>query len=287
MKTTRTGDIRALLSARGIRPSKAMGQHFLCDENMARWIVRRSGVGPTDAVLEIGPGLGALTELLAQSAGEVVAIEADARLYNWLTDRFADYPAVRLVHADALDVDWPAFFGSDRHWMLVSNLPYSSGTRMLMRLFELPTPPPRALVTLQMDVAERMVAGPGSPAYGLLAIWGGREYEAQIVRSIPPECFHPPPGVVSAVIELRRRTTPLCAPRDLACFRELTRQAFMRRRKQMRRILLDLPPSLLSEPFDPDAALRAAGVAPDARPETLPIQTWGALADALHGVGSR
>ncbi len=282
MKATRSSDTRALLASLSVRPLKRLGQNFLCDENMARWIVRRAGIGPDSHVLEIGPGLGALTEFLAQEAGRVVAIEADIRLYGWLKERYATCSNVSFIHADALEVEWASLFDPGASWMLVSNLPYASGTRMMMRMFEMDDPPSRALVTLQADVAERLVAEPGAPAYGLLAIWRGRWFDARMIRAIPPACFYPPPHVASSVVELRRRSSPRCAPRNPEHFRDLTRLAFMRRRKQMRRILLDLPVCMRPpDGFVPEDILRAVGVAPDARPETIAVESWGALADLL------
>lgn len=281
MKLTSLRDVRALLDARGIRPSKALGQNFLHDANLIEWIVALADVGPGDEVLEVGPGLGGLTEALARRAGRVVAVETDRRLLEVLAERTADLPNLERVHGDALKTDFDAWFGT-RPWKVVSNLPYSVGTRVLIRFTETAHPPARIVATLQRDVGERIVAKPGCAAYGVLAIWVQRLYEARLARSISPSCFHPAPGVLSTVVDLRRRAAPRCAPRDPGLFRELTRRAFMRRRKQMRRILSDLPPEILPPgPPEPDEWLAAAGIAPESRPETVPVEGWGALSDVL------
>ncbi len=281
MKLTSQRDVRALLDAHGIRPSKALGQNFLTDANLIEWIVARAEVGPDDEVLEVGPGLGGLTEALARRARRVVAVETDRRLLEILAQRTGTLPNVERLHEDALETDFEAWFAGCA-WKVVSNLPYSVGTRLLVRFIDTAHPPERIVVTLQLDVGRRIIAGPGDAAYGLLAIWTQRLYEARIARTIPPTCFHPAPGVVSAVVDLRRRPTPRGAPRDLAHFRELTRRAFMRRRKQLRRILLDLP-SALRPPGapEPEELLHSLAVAAEARPETLTVETWAALSDAL------
>ncbi len=281
MKLNSPRDVRALLASRGIRPSKALGQNFLVDGNLLAWIADHAEVGPDDTVLEIGPGLGGLTEALAARARRVVAIEKDARLFDLLSERAAAWPNVEPILADGLEADFNALLG-ERRWKVVSNLPYSVGTRILVRLLEAEPPAERITVTLQSDVAERLTAEPGGAAYGLLAIWTRRLYQAKILRLLPPSVFYPPPAIVSAVVDLRRRPAPLCAPRNLPHFRELTRRAFMARRKQIRRILLDSPPELKTgADGDVEAALRKIGVAPEARSETLTIEAWGALSDAL------
>lgn len=281
MKLTSLRDVRALLAVRGIRPSKALGQNFLFDANLIEWIMNRAEVGPADEVLEIGAGLGGLTEALARRAGRVVAVETDARLMEILSERTAKLPNVERILGDALEMDVSALFGGSS-WKVVSNLPYSVGTRILIQLVETKNCPERIVATLQRDVAERIIAEPGTAAYGLLAIWTQRRYAPCIAHEIRPSSFYPAPKVVSAVVDLRRRPAPRCAPRDLEHFRQLTRAAFLQRRKQIQRILRDLPPALAAVSAGTTEALLASlAIPPDARPENLSVEQWGALSDAL------
>ena len=202
----RLSEMRQILDERGIKLTKSLGQNFLHDANQLRRIVELAQLSPTDRVLEIGAGLGPLTELLIERAGEVLAIEKDARMCEVLRERF---PQLRLLHADALD-----HLRNEQHWSdwkVVSNLPYSVGSPIIVELAQAAQPPTLMIVTLQLEVVRRLVAKAGTPDYGLLTLLVQLHYEPRENFKIPPGCFFPPPDVDSACIKLVRRQSPLLA----------------------------------------------------------------------------
>jgi len=280
----RASNLRRLLAERSIAPSKRLGQNFLVDGNIVRILADAAAVTRDDAVLEIGPGAGALTGALLERAGRVVAVEKDARLCDWLRERFAAERGLTLVQADALDVDLAAL-AADGCRVMASNLPYSAGTRILMKIFGAAPRPERMVVTLQTEVAERLAAAPGSRAYGLVSVHAQRLYDIEFVRRIPGSCFYPAPDVESSAIRLALRRQPRAEPRSIARFNTLVKGAFMRRRKQIQRALHDMG-WMLPDAADSFAWLRAAGVDPAARSETLTVEQWGALADAADAWGA-
>ncbi len=280
MKLTRPSHLKLLLAERGIVPSRALGQNFLVDGNILRLLVEAASPEESDGILEIGPGAGVLTEALVERAGRVLAIEKDARLYGFLRERFAGVPSLELRHADALDEDLAALVARG-YSKLVSNLPYSAGTRILMRLFEREPRPDLMIVTLQIEVGRRLTAAPGSRDYGLVSVHAQRLYDVEILHRISPGCFHPPPEVESAVIRLARRPVPRARPASPSHFAALVKGAFTRRRKQIQRVLQEMeeaPRGMARATPDWVAAL---GIDPAARPETLSVEQWSALSDAL------
>lgn len=280
MKLTRPSHLKLLLAGRGIVPSRAMGQNFLVDGNILRLIVDAAALNAADGAIEIGPGAGVLTEALVEQAGRVTAIEKDARLYAFLRERFADARSLALVHDDALDVDLAALVAAG-YTKMVSNLPYSVGTRILMRLFEREPRPDLMVVTLQLEVGRRLTAPPGSRDYGLVSVHAQRLYDVEIVRRISGTCFYPPPEVDSAVIRLVRRPVPRATPSSLPHFRALVKGAFTRRRKQIQRVLQEMEESPRGMARATPEWFRVLGIDPAARPETLSAEQWCALSDAL------
>ncbi len=276
MRLTSPADIKVLLQQAGVTPSKTLGQNFLFDANVRDAIVDMSGVDGNDIVLEIGPGLGVLTETLLERAKKVVAIEMDAKLHAHLRNFFGPLPHLELIRADALDVDLKALLdgGVTR---VVSNLPYSAGSRIL---FELCGPGPRPLsitAMLQSDVAHRIAAEPGGEEYGLLGIWLQMFFDVAGTRTVKPTVFHPAPRVDSTVLHLVRRPAPRADAGDWAVFVATVKHAFTRRRKQMGRIFRDAPSRLTC-----DANLLAsADIDPSSRPETVDIESWGRLSFLL------
>ena len=270
---TRPSEVRALLAQLDFHPSRLLGQNFLIDRNILNILLSAADVQATDAVIEVGPGLGVLTDALLSRAAAVTAVEKDNRLAPYLRERFADRPTLALIHADVLDCDLPALF--PRPGMkLVANLPYAIAARLLVELTAIPRPPALVVVTIQREVADRLEAAPSTDAYGLLTILLQRRYAISTVKHVSPSCFWPPPEVQSSISKLVLRPEPLGGPADEPALRDLLRHAFSRRRKTMARSLRDLV-------ADPLPALAQAGIAPTARAEELPPETWPALLRAL------
>ncbi|MGA3162799.1 MAG: 16S rRNA (adenine(1518)-N(6)/adenine(1519)-N(6))-dimethyltransferase RsmA [Verrucomicrobiota bacterium] len=237
-------EMRELLTTRGIQLTKSLGQNFLHDGNQLRRIIEAAELKKTDKVLEIGPGLGPLTELLLERAGEVLAIEKDARLVEFLRERFSNpQSAIRnsqfeLLHDDALEFlkreqrDW-----SD--WKLVANLPYSVASPILVELAQSPKRPERMVATLQLEVARRLAAKAGDADYGVFTLLIQLDYESRKPSGfkIPASCFFPEPDVDSACVVLIRRATPLLPESQRAAFVKIVKRAFSQRRKMMLKLL--------------------------------------------------
>ena len=270
---TRPSEVRALLTQLDFHPSRLLGQNFLIDRNILNILLDAAELQAADEVVEVGPGLGVLTDALLARAAAVVAVEKDNRLAPYLRLRFADEPRLTLIHADVLDCDLPALFPRPGG-KLVANLPYAIAARLLVELTAIPHPPALLVVTIQREVADRLEAAPSSDDYGLLSILMQRHYEIATVKHVSPSCFWPPPEVQSSISKLVRRPAPLGGPANELELRELLRHAFSRRRKTMARSLRDLV-------ADPLPALAQAGIAPTARAEELPPETWPALLRAL------
>ena len=272
------GEMRRLLEARGIRLTKSLGQNFLHDSNQIRRIADAGEVSAGDQVLEIGPGLGPLTSELLDRARLVRAIELDQRLADFLQERFASRSNFELMHADALEVirdhstDW-----SD--WKLVSNLPYSVGSPILVEFALQRQAPLRMVATLQLEVVERLSARPDSDSYGILSLLIGLRYTVAGSFKIPASCFFPPPDVTSACVTLIRRITPLMPAELEAVYVRLVKLAFSQRRKMMKKLLKAAWPAK-----DLDAAFERVGISAAARAEQLGITQFVALAQNLvHG----
>jgi 16S rRNA (adenine1518-N6/adenine1519-N6)-dimethyltransferase len=241
-------EMREVLAGRGIQLSKSLGQNFLHDQNQLRRIVDAAGLSPNDKVLEIGPGLGPLTELLLENGREVLAIEKDARLVEFLRERFQN-SKLELLHADALE-----FLKSERRdwssWKLVSNLPYSVASPILVELACGARAPKKIVATLQWEVARRLAAQPDSADYGVLTLLVQLDYEVRDSFKIPASCFFPAPDVDSACIVLERRDQPLLPEHLRASFVKIVKRAFSQRRKMMLKLLKqDWPEEKLKSAF--------------------------------------
>ncbi len=270
---------RALLERLGVRPNRALGQNFLIDRNIARLIVTAAEIAPADDVLEVGPGLGALTLALADVAGRVIAVEKDRRLAAHLRAGLAARSHVDVREADMLDVSVDDLAWTDGSPFacraLVSNLPYSAGSRILVNLARSARPPARMVVTVQREVAARIAARSGEAAYGLLSLWLRTHYEARVIHAIGPRCFYPEPEVESSVVRLDLRADRPAVDRR---YYSLTKQAFGQRRKQLARTLAS---GSAVTPDDVRAELRALGAPEGARPEHLDVAAWVTLAGAV------
>ena len=265
--------MRALLGEHGLRPSRRRGQHFLADPNTARRIVRLAGVGAGDRVLEIGAGLGSLTLALRERECAVLALEIDSRLMSILERELADDPGVRVVAGDALTIDLDALLGAGP-WRCVSNLPYNVATPVVIRLLEEAPAVTSGLVMVQREVAERLVAAPGTPAYGAASVRVAYYAAAKIVGMVPRAVFVPVPKVDSALVELVRRDTPPVDVPSRARLFQLVRAGFAHRRQMLRRTLRPV----LGERTT--SVLTDADVDPRARAESLGLPEWAALANA-------
>lgn len=268
--------VRALLAALGIRPNRSLGQNFLIDANVLRILVEAADLAPGDHVLEVGPGLGVLTEALAQRVGRLVAVEKDRRLAAYLADRFAGNPAVEILCADMLDHDVDVLGGGAIN-KVVANLPYRPGTRILVDLVRSAAAPARMVLTVQREVADRLLATVGGRDYGLLSVWVGRLYDCERIKQVSPTCFWPAPAVTSAIVRLVRHNR-LALPRDAeASFYAITRHAFTMRRKQLATIVRHAPDGLNMTDGDCQAWLDEQGLPADARPEALSVENWCCL----------
>ena len=256
------------------RHRKSLGQCFLTDRRIAERIVALADLTPQDRVVEIGSGAGILTRILARQAGEVIAIEVDPRWHARLEPEFHAAPHVRLVRGDALDYPFEAI---PSPYKVVANLPYYISTPVLFRLLEARARISRMVLMLQREVVDRMVAGPGSKAYGTLSLTVAYAAEVRKAFNVPSACFTPRPAVASAVVIVTPRPAPAIAVRDEPTLVNVIRAAFSHRRKILGNALKD-------GGFAPDAvqrALQGAAIAGTRRGETLTLAEFGRVADAL------
>ena len=274
-------EMRRALEERGIQLTKSLGQNFLHDGNQLRRIAAAADLRPTDRVLEIGPGLGPLTELLVQGAGAVLAIEKDERLVKLLKERFSAEPKLRLLHGDGLEhvcakrSDWAG-------WKLVANLPYSVASPILVELASNAHPPERMVATLQLEVARRLIARAGDEDYGILSLLVQLRYEPRGSFKIPPGCFFPPPDVDSACITLVRRERELLPAALRPTFVRLVKRAFSQRRKMMAKLLKqDWPVDRL------EGVLSSLGLSTQVRAEAVSLEQFVRLTEALAATSSR
>jgi 16S rRNA (adenine1518-N6/adenine1519-N6)-dimethyltransferase len=270
----RLNDMRAVLAGRGIQLTKSLGQNFLHDQNQLRRIVAAAGLSRDDRVLEIGPGLGPLTEVLLKNAGKVLAVETDARLVAVLGERFA-HSQLELLYADALDFlkteprDWS-------NWKVVSNLPYSVASPILVELACGARAPQKIVATLQLEVARRLVAEPDHEDYGVLTLLVQLDFQPRETFKIPSACFFPEPDVDSACVVLDRRPEPLLPENLRAHFVKIVKRAFSQRRKMMFKLLKqDWSEEKL------DAAFAQLNISRQERAEKLTLEQFAGLAKIL------
>jgi 16S rRNA (adenine1518-N6/adenine1519-N6)-dimethyltransferase len=253
-----------------------LGQHFLIDENIVRKIVRSAQLQPGETVLEVGPGRGILTAALLEASGLVVAVELDAGLCAHLRETFGARPNFRLVQGDAVAFDYAQV---PSPFLVVANLPYYVSTPLLFRFLEEGRRIDRMVLMLQEEVAGRLAAAPGRKEYGVLSVAAQFRCDVRLAFKVPASCFRPRPRVGSAVVALTPLARPRVSVRDEGVFFKVVRGGFAHRRKA-------LPNSLRDEGFDPSAAaaaLERAGIDPRRRAETLSLEEFAAVADALIG----
>ncbi|MDU7477433.1 MAG: 16S rRNA (adenine(1518)-N(6)/adenine(1519)-N(6))-dimethyltransferase RsmA [Paenibacillus macerans] len=279
---------KEIIQRYGFSFKKSLGQNFLIDQNILGKIVAAAGLDATKGALEIGPGIGALTEKLAQEAGKVAAVEIDQRLLPILQEVLEPYPHVRVIHGDVLKLDLKALFAAEFSGVsgvsVVANLPYYVTTPILMKLLEEKLPLEHIVVMIQKEVAERMAASPGGKDYGSLSIAVQYYSEPELVCTVPHSVFIPQPNVESAVIRLSVRKEPPVAVDDEAFFFEVVQAAFAQRRKTIS--------NNLKSRFFPgegrerlERLLEAAEIVPSRRAETLDLAEFAGLSNTLLQAG--
>jgi 16S rRNA (adenine1518-N6/adenine1519-N6)-dimethyltransferase len=263
--------VKYLLEKMDILPKKSLGQNFLQDPNALEKIANSAHIAPTDTVLEIGAGTGALTIKLAQRAAQVIAVEIDERLLPVLHSQLRDFPNVRVYHADILQVDLDALLGT-RPYLVVANLPYYITSKILRHLFEARNKARRLILTVQQEVAERLVAAPGEMS--LLSVSAQFYGKPQIVARLSPSAFYPRPEVSSAVVRIDLYAQPPVDVPDEEVFFHVVSAGFAQKRKQLKNSLSS--GLAISQAAATDLLVRA-GVDPMRRAETLTLEEWAAI----------
>ncbi|HXQ43103.1 MAG TPA: 16S rRNA (adenine(1518)-N(6)/adenine(1519)-N(6))-dimethyltransferase RsmA [Acidimicrobiales bacterium] len=272
MPLTRS-QVQEMMAARRLRPSRALGQNFVVDGNTVRRIVRLAQVERGQRVVEIGAGLGALTVALAEAGATVTAVEIDQHLIPLLAAQVEGHD-VRVVHADALTLDWSGLLGGGHDagppWAVVANLPYNVAVPVIVRVLEEAPAVASMLVMVQREVGERLAASPGTKVYGAVSVKVAYHATTTLVGRVPPAVFLPRPRVESVLVRIVRRPSVAVDPALVSPERLFTvvRAGFSHRRKMLR--------GALSEVIDP-AAFAAASVDPEARAEQLSVEEWGRL----------
>jgi len=263
-------EIDATLREIRVSPVKTLGQNFLHDRNLARWIVEKAVLSSEDYVVEIGPGLGALTEFILKSGARVLAIEKDQRLVEFLRRRFAA-SRLEVVHGDALDFDLRPLFAEPRV-KLLGNLPYYISSQLLLKFTKSPSPISLWLFMLQKEMARRISAPAGTSDYGSLSLAVQLQYRVEYLRTVPATVFLPQPDVDSAFVRITPRLPDELPPHDPETFFRLVRQGFSQRRKQLRNLLRKEIPAW-------EDAAGELGFDHRARAEELSLEQWIALSE--------
>ena len=276
----RLAEIKQILEANQLRLTRSLGQNFLHDNNQLRRIADAAELRIGDSVLEIGPGLGTLTRVLLDRGAKVQAIEIDHRLCRLLEKLFRQSDALTLIHGDALEhlrepeTDWT-------EWKLVSNLPYSVASPLLVQVAQASGSPERMVATVQLEVARRLMASAGSKDYGVLTLLIQLHYEVRGWFKIPASCFFPVPNVDSACVTLVRRSEALLAREFADQFGRMVKRGFSQRRKMMAKLLKeDWPADRIASAY---AAVR---LPPEVRAEQVSLEQFVQLTRLLHGAAS-
>ncbi len=266
-------EIRATLREIGVSPVKTLGQNFLHDQNLARWIVDQANISPHDYVVEIGPGLGALTRLVLEKGARVLAIEKDRRLANFLRERLSD-PRLEVLTIDALKFDGRVLF-SHRRVKLLGNLPYNISSALLFRFLNYPSPISLWLFMLQKEMALRLSASPSTRDYGSLTLHVQLHHRVQYLRTISAPVFFPKPDVDSALVRVLPRDPLELPARDDELLAKLIRCGFSQRRKQLRKLLQGRVTNW-------ERAASTLGFNPATRAEELSLLQWISLANYIE-----
>ena len=272
--------MRQVLTDEDILLTKSLGQNFLHDNNQLRKIAQSGTLTREDTVLEVGPGLGPLTEPLLELAGKVVAVEMDLRLVELLEKRFAGNERLQLIHGDAVKYirerpDWHL-------WKVVSNLPYSVGSPIMVDLAMAEKPPQMMVMTVQLEVAKRISAPCNAPDYGILSLLIQQAFKPKSWFKIPSRCFFPAPAVDSACVILERRDPPMLSAVEKPLFMRIVKQGFSQRRKMMLKLLKQQWPedSLID-------AFKRLSISPQARAETVTLKQFAAMTHLLANANTQ
>lgn len=267
----RLTDLQKLFAEHEIRPNKKLGQCFLIDDNLARWIVDQADLHPDDVVVEVGPGAGALTRHLVGRVRRLVLVEKDAKLAALLTERFTEVASVEVIHGDAVAYDLRPLF-CEGPVKLIGNLPYSVGNEILRNFLDPPSPVDLAVVMVQKEVADRICALPRTKDYGVLGLMLQERWVPEFLKTIGPQPFFPRPEIDSSIVRLRPRPPGGLPPHCPQTYASLVRRGFGQRRKQLRNNLGITPESW---------ALMAGslGFAETVRAEELTPSQWAALSN--------
>ena len=275
--------VRDFFALNQTRPKKQLGQNFLVNPEVLKIIVEAGELTDTDTVIEIGAGLGCLTDVLVRYAKRVIAVEVDELLYKALVAQFSIDPRVQLLNADILKLELDSLLSHDPEtgpatFKVIANLPYSITTPILWKLLSHHKEIHSCVLMMQKEVAERIVAGPGGKDYGALTIGVGYRADTALISTLSPENFYPAPKVDSALLKLTMRENPKVAVDDEELFFKIVRTAFRTRRKMLKNTLTRgrlAPTEVLA------AAFEELGIAPQRRPETLDITEFAALTNFL------
>lgn len=276
----------------GIHPQKRLGQNFLIDLNLLDVLLAAADIGPEDVVLEVGTGTGSLSQMIAVRAAALVTVELDPQLFQLASEELSGYENVRMFHTDILKnknrlnpdvldaIDAALAAGPDRRFKLAANLPYNVATPIITNLLALDRPPRRMTVTIQKELAERIVAKPRTKDYSALSIWVQSQCDARIERIMPPSVFWPRPKVDSAIIRLDTVPRKRDRIRDLDFFHHFVRALFFHRRKFLRANLVSATKDKLTKPRI-DAIMTELDLGPTARSEELDVETMIRLCERV------
>lgn len=273
-----------LLNENGLKPNQGLGQNFLIDGNILRKIVDAAELTGDDAVLEIGPGLGALTQALIEESSKVVTIEIDERLVQVLKNTFLGKSNLEIIHGDVLKEDLNALLATSQRWKVVANLPYYITSPILAKLLEEKESLERIVVMVQREVAQRMMAGPGTKDYGSFSLFIQYHCEVSIIHTVPPTAFFPRPQVSSSVVLLRIRESPRVQVEDEDMLFRIIRAAFGKRRKTLLNSLTNTPHLTFNKEFMLQV-LKEAGIDSKARAETLSLEEFASIAHIVRNEG--
>jgi 16S rRNA (adenine1518-N6/adenine1519-N6)-dimethyltransferase len=273
-------DTRNQLHRLGARARKGLGQHFLVDRSALEKIISAAELASTDTVIEVGPGLGVLTEELVKKAGKVIAVEADSKLASSLQKRLSKFANISVINADILQLDPLELIDKKRHYKVVANLPYYIAAPILRHFLEASLKPSLMVVMVQKEVGQSMVAAPGN--LSIFAISVQLYGKPTIVDYVPAQSFYPEPKVDSAIVRIEVYPKPAVQVADIAGFFEIVKAGFSAPRKQIRN---SLALGLQLDSVEIVELLEQSGIAPQRRPETLSLEEWSRLQQTLANRG--